>query len=316
MKNKIYLLSLVVAVLLMSACSSPKNDGKNMAEKINKCKIGYLEDVQNAESNYVSNFDRAGYKSRAEAKQAYQNLLESSKTKYQQALAEVYEQEAKTAKKYAGDYKKAAEFNAALNASFDPDLDIQIAKASRSNDIPEPVMVKVRTIVPSKPDVSQIQKDLVGRSLQEGVDQGYYSSSWKWTIRENEISDFKIETVLSDTPNEYLLEASMRLTSEMGKAFDTKVRIRYVLPQNDDWTIDFVKSLGMYIVKTNTYRGCIDVEPDNGYFTINNQCDKALEVGFTELYYGEWQKSSKIINPYGSFHEYASELKIDYVEVP
>lgn len=277
--KKAVLFSIVVAALCFFSCSSPENDGKSVANKLNKCNESYLEEMQTMESNFIASFNGAGYQSRAEAKQAYLDVEDEVYSKYKDAVAKVYEQEAEMSKQYASDYKKKGKYDNALSSNFDQDLESKVVAYTMATEIPESVMAKVRTVIAPKPDYLQIQEDVVGHSLSEGVEDGYYLSSWRWVIKDGEISDFNIESVLSDTPQDYLLVASMRLTSEVGKAFDAKVKIRYILPQNDDWTIEFVQSMGMHIVKTHMYNDCVKIEKDGWWYYIKKNCELALEVG-------------------------------------
>lgn len=321
MKKVAFLFTLATALSLLS-CSSPETDGTRMANKLNKCNNAYLEEIQKAENDFITGFNDVGFQTRSEAKQAYFDVVKESYSKYQSALAKVYEQESEIANKYSKDYKKKAKFEKAFSSGIDQGLGNRIAVLSRATEIPEAVMAQLRTIIPSKPDYFQIQKDLVGRSLSEGVDEGYYPSNWKWTIKSDEISGFRIENVLSDTPNDYQFIASMRLTSSVGKAFDVKAKIRYILPQNDDWTIEFVQSLGMHIVKTGIYDDSIKSYVGNGSwdrpFCLENNCEIALEVGGKILAHGEWKKFSKVVNAhsYTTVGWVVEDGRIDYVEIP
>lgn len=297
-----------------------------MANKLNKCNESYLEEMQKMESNFITGFNGAGFQSRTEAKQAYLDVAEEVHSKYRDALAKVYEQEAETSKQYASDYKKKSKYDNALSSNIDQDLESKVVALTMATEIPKSVMAIVRTVIPSKPDYLQIQEDLVGHSLSEGVENGYYSSGWKWIIEDGEISDFEIISVLSDTPNEYVIIATMKLTSMVGKAFNTKVKIRYILPACDDWRIEYITSLGMSVVKTGLYNDLINVERDNcndGFFVytrrycyfIENKGDIPLEIGY-EKYDGTWSKESTVIKAYDTYQIECDDFRIDYVEIP
>lgn len=309
----------IAATLCLLACSSPERDGMSLANEINKCNASYLENVQKAESDFVAEFKEINYQTRFEAKQDYKNILMELNSTYQKAIKEVSELETEMRKKYADNYKQKVKFDAALSSGINQDLEDKAKALSMAEEIPEPVMAKVRTVIPSKPNILQIQKDLVGHSLSEGVDDGYYSSGWRWVLKNGEISNFRIESILSDTPKEYLFVANMRLTNEVGKSFDAKVKVRYVLPQNDDWTIEFVQSLGLSIVKTQVYNNCIRTDLDSYWsvLRIENNCDTALEVGLKIFKYNEWKKISVIVNPHNSESLYSvNDFRIGYVSIP
>lgn len=324
--KKTLLFFLVVASLCLMSCSSPESDGKSMADKLNKCNADYLKEIQKIKSDFITNFNVACFQTRIEAKRAYLDVVEQTHSKYMDALAKFYEQEAKTSQKYANNYTKKTKYDNALNSSIDQNLKDKIIELSMTTEIPEPVMAKVRAVIPPKPNYGQIQEDLVGHSLKEGVENGYYSSDWKWIIEDGEISDFEIISVLSDTPNEYVIIATMKLTSMVGKAFNTKIKIRYILPAYDDWKIEYITSLGMSVVKTGIYNDLINVERDNcndGFFVytrrycyfIENKGDIPLEIGYKK-YDGTWSKESTVIKAYDTYQIECDDFRIDYVELP
>ncbi len=307
-------------VLFLSACASPETEGTMMAKKINECKSAYLRKAQNAASRFISGFEKGGYQTRTEAKQAYSDFMDEIRAEYQETLASLYEQKVEIENRYAKNYKQKAKYDDAFHSNLNYDLDEQVGNTvPTAAEIPESVMVKVRTIIPPKPDYQQIQFDLVGRSLKEGVEDGYYAKDWTWLIKDNQISDFNIESILADSHQEYCFIANMRLTSEVGKAFDTKVQIRYILPLNDDWTMEYIQSKGMHIVKTNKYNEKIRPYLDDysGLF-IENTIDMALEVGGKKLKSDEWEKFSIVIGPYKEeCCDYnVTDFRIDYVELP
>lgn len=171
------------------------------------------------------------------------------------------------------------------------------------------------------PDPYQIQKDLIGHSLSEGVEDGYYSSSWKWIIERGEISGFMIESVDRQTSTDYQVTATMRLTGKSGKAFDARVKVLYVR-RNTNWHLELVQSLGMSIVRTGRYDSCITSEYDDWYGAtfIRNNCEIPIEVGGKHY---EWVTASRkecvrfseVVRPHSSV-KVRDLLSIDYCEVP
>ncbi len=173
-----------------------------------------------------------------------------------------------------------------------------------------------------KPTPSQIQSDLIGHSLSEGIEDGYLPSYWKWRIEQGEISNFRIISVEKDTPNEYELTATMRLTALSGRAFDAKVKIYYVLRGGSGWQLEFVRSLGMTTVRTGRYDGCITYEYDSWFeaTVIRNNCEIPIEVGGKRYAWvttnrQECVRFSEEIPAHGSVRVYGF-YSIDYCEVP
>lgn len=240
-------------------------------------------------------------------------------TNYRIALDEIY-QTASDKKKSYGNNKSQSEFHLAFVNVIDTDLTNSVRSAIASATLPPTVLKYIKSIIPPKPSINQIQQDLIGHSLSEGVDNGYYPSYWCWTIKEGEVSDFTIEQVLTNTKKEYCIIANMRITSMVGKAYDAKVKISYVLPETDDWTMEFVNSEGMHIIKTGKYDNLVKLEKDEYYYYIRNNSDISLEVGGISLYWvttsrQDWCRFSEIIAPH-SYKQFNDETYIDYVERP
>lgn len=234
-------------------------------------------------------------------------------------MAEISELITNGGMEYANDLKKMLKYKGSIKSGIDNSLELSVRKELSNKSIPETVMAAVRTIVPPKPDDAQIVKDLVGHSLSEGTDNGYYSTNWRWVIEDDEISDFHVKSVLSESSDDYMIIAHMRLTSAVGKKMDADVKIRYILPRDDDWTIEFVQSQGMKIVKTHLYDDCVYVE-NGGWLITNkyivNQCDVSLEVGGKELSCDNWSKFVRVVSPHSNASVFGSEVVIDYVERP
>ena len=317
MKKNLLLLT-VVALTCLIACSSPESNGKKMAEKFNRCFSSCLETLQENETHFISNFSNAGYRNRADAKNAYRALLDETYAGLQRDLAALSNEETQYKLKYTGNRKSVDSYETAYSSHIDYGQRELVEQRFKATEIPEGVRAAIRTLIPPKPGPDQIQSDLVGHSLEEGVVDGYHDSHWRWKILEGEISNFSIDQVISDSAQEYMVIASLRLTSEVGKAYDAKVKIRYTLPKDDDWTIEYALSQGMYIVKSNKYTENIKITTDNLFHVpiLNNQSDIALEVGGRKLSASQWSKFSVVIKPHSSCDLYANEIIIDYVERP
>lgn len=311
MKNHLFVLITCMALLL--SCSFPENNGVSMGAEVNKCIESHIKDLQRLESDFGKT---DSYNSRKEAILDYYKSRDDINVKYKNYLDEIYNKVNQKKRNYA-DYKSQVKFEEAFNSTIDYDLKKSAYIEATKTELPYSILALIRSINPKKPDVSQIQMDLVGHSLSEGVQNGYYPSNWRWVIKEREISDFLIKKVLSDSQKEYMFVAKMRLTSEVGKAFDATVKIRYVLPDDDDWKIDFIQSQGIYIVKTHLYDECVSVIKENWSYYIYNQCDVALEVGGKELNYSGWEKYSHVIPAHSNYRMCCpDDIIIDYVERP
>ena len=310
-----------MSVLLLGSCNSPERDGVRMAENVNDCARNYLDDISKLPSQFVSDFDESNYVTRADAKKAYWAAATMLFDEYSAELDKVKKKEAEIESGYGSDYEARAKFSDAYVRTIDQNLTVQVSQYSASEQLPDAVSRRISSFVPTHPNEAMIQKDLVGHSISEGVVPGYYDSYWRWKIEQGEISNFSIKEVLADTRSEYEFVATMRLTSKIGKAFDAEVKVRYILPETDDWKIEFTHSQGMHIVKTGKYDDCIRVEKCSGlclggdYFFYND-CDLLLEVGGKKYGYDGWTNFAYKIEGHNSIGFYASDCRIDYVELP
>lgn len=155
------------------------------------------------------------------------------------------------------------------------------------------------------PEEKQIQHDLVGHSLAEGVTNGYRPEDWCWKIEEGQISQLRIVEVLEKTQNQYLLIVQMRLSKDY-YAYDAKVKIKYILTSQNRWKIDYVVSQGMYIVNTHEYdnyiRSSIVEDGWGGTYCVQftNQSELSLIVGGDYLTSNGWKRFTAHVPPHGT----------------
>lgn len=155
------------------------------------------------------------------------------------------------------------------------------------------------------PGIKQIQRDLIGHSLAEGVTNGYRPNDWRWEIEEGQISRLRIVEVLEKTKTQYLLIAQMRLSNGY-YAYDAKVKIKYILTSQKYWKMDYVVSQGMYIVKTHEYdsyiRSSIVEDGWGGTFCVQftNLSELSLVIGGDFLTNNGWKRFTTHLSPHGS----------------
>jgi len=280
----------LVYVLLMTlgciSCSSPENEGKKMAQRMNECAENFIKEKQKAETDFVSHFNAADYTTRTEALEAYDQAMIEVLDDYNARHDDVELARSKVAGEYANDYKKMVAFQTAYEDNINSELGDMLMEAISETDYPAAVLAMVRKVIPPKPDEAQIQKDLVGHQLAEGFEKEkcWFHEDYRWKIREGEIRDFMIEEVLRADTKEYNFIATMRLQSELN-AFNARVKVSYVLPETENWKIEFVKSMGVSIVKTHKYDDLISCEiKDDGWggvdaLFITNNAEIELGVG-------------------------------------
>lgn len=181
---------------------------------------------------------------------------------------------------------------------------------------------------PPKPDRNQIAKDLVGFTLKEGFEDGWYSDDWSWTIEKGEIKALKINEVITNTNTDYCIIVLMRLESETS-AYNAKAKVNYRLTKGNQWKIEFVVSQGMAIVKTHKYDDCLSFKiVDDGWGGVNAlqiKNNSGIELGCAGYIKasGKWRKFAVIIDPYqtgtvgGTFGGgNVTNYKIEFIERP
>lgn len=331
---------LVVVLILSFACmnihaqgifSNPEKDGKNAAIMVNNYYTSCINNVRKCESDFVKNFNADNYTSRKQANNAYRAELKKVFEKHSQnidaAKNHLYEMEVK----YEKNESKWQEFKKAYNDNIDKSLQNKVASMKKSKKIPAPVAAKIKTVIPSYPGAKQMQKDLVGQSLSEGVseDEAWFDPEWRLKIKKGQIKNFKVLKVVKKTNKEYSVLASMTIVTPIN-SFSAKVQINYILPEIDDWKIEFVLSKGVKLNKTGKYDDCISckIEPDGWGGTyalyITNKVDMELAVAgyiYSDTY-DKWQKFAIKVAPNEKEHQVGglfcggsvSDYKIEYVE--
>lgn len=181
------------------------------------------------------------------------------------------------------------------------------------DEIPDPVWRRINTIIPPIPSEEKVQADLVGKELEEGKEDGYFDESWHWMIERGQISDFTIVKEANMSPRKYKIEAQMKLKKSSSYGFDTEIEIVYELKDGElDWTIDYVQSLGMNIIRTGDYEGKVQVKDD---VCLENKCSIPLLVGYTWVTSDGARKDNCVVKGYERRQvKYYGTVSIDFIE--
>lgn len=156
-----------------------------------------------------------------------------------------------------------------------------------------------------KPNLRQIEYDLVGHKLAEGSSNKYFKDGTVWEIRDGNISDFTLVEVLADNEFDYELVATMILKSGYAK-FNVKFQIYYSF-NNDKWELVNINSLSVQPISDSRFEGCLTYEiGDDGWggitcLKITNNCETPLLVGgriLTE--YDGWHNFSKQVDAFST----------------
>lgn len=300
----LFLLSFVIILFFSSCGKSPEANGEALAKRMNECCEQYLSERQQAESDFVTNFYGYNFTSRMAAYEAYSQRMEEVANNYYSRRDEIVEDVSKCAGEYADDYKKLSAFESDYEQNLDDGLDRRVAKKIDDPEVPAAVLVKIRSLVPSKPGEEQIKKDLMTETIGEGFEKEdcWFREDHRWAFKDYKINNFKIDEVIRDTDKEYVAIASMQLESE-SNAFDARVKISYLLPDLDDWKIEFVNSSGVTIVPTHKYDDLISCEiAEDGWggtkaLYITNKSNIELIVGGEIQTGSKWLRFCKLVKP-------------------
>ena len=120
--KKSSLLYVMLIVFLCVSCSSPEDEGKKLAQRMNECAESFLKEKQKAETDFVSHFNASDYSTRAEALEAYDQAMIKVLDDYNTRHDDVAVERSEIGGEYANDYKKMAAFQTAYDNNIDSEL--------------------------------------------------------------------------------------------------------------------------------------------------------------------------------------------------
>lgn len=155
--------------------------------------------------------------------------------------------------------------------------------------------------ITSIPDENRISSDLTGRKISEGYEQGYHSDDWTFTIQAGQVHDLRINQVVVNQPDLYIVETSMKIQPNASFYYNTKLKISYRNSPSEGWIIDNITSQGMDVVSNGAYEDCVRLRIDEdgwggtkGLYVRNNS-DATLVVGGRLLTDDGWQRFSRVV---------------------
>ena len=347
MKSKrLTIIGVLLCTILFVECSpSPESSGKKLAQQVCDCQKEYAKTQDKIYQEFLGKFDSYGFKTRTEARQKWQEINDEAAKQLEQCKAEV-EQRVKEAKskiptsvgdlldpnllqkavsnpkgyakelkkkqkEFAKNQEKAKKFDEAYRSVINQCSE---QKTEKDNSALEEKILK---IIPPL-NVDKLKSDLIRRRIVEQAN-GYYGRGWSWQINSpDEIKSMKIEKE-EKVGDDYLLDVHLLLEKDANQ-HEADLKITCVLRQQDDWTIDFIETKDIHIVKTGRYDNCITTEIKKAWGTtlqFTNSCDVKLIVGGEILGNNdEWTKFSNIVNANStsSVSYYGKEYKIDFIE--
>lgn len=318
MKKRILSFQLLCAgmTLLVVSCGSPSSDGKKFAKKENAITERTAKKLAELDEQFTTGFDAGNYTSRQAAKDDWTAQRRDIADQYALDIDKLYGEIKQAARQLDG--KKLYKFETAYREHIDRNRQNDLGSDLMISDIPHEVLASIATINPARPDVAKITADLANRTLND-VEGGYFFEAKRLiNLADYDISNLQISEVVKDEPSEYIATVSLSIAGRVNadRRMNATCKIRYTLPRYDDWTVDFVRTESLAIISCDTYSSCVKVvRADYGLTSLQNVCDKSLEVFVNYFKYGQWNKRIIVAKPQGeiSFCYSPEECKIDYI---
>lgn len=311
---------LLVLITLVSSCNflslSPSAEGVEIAELYNNSLETFSSSQSEVLNQFAVEFMNYNFTTRIEARKVAREKLKPTIDKFNSDIAKADLAFQKAQKKYIENYEERLEFQNAFKqniVSFDADEVIENASKNQNLDR------LIKSIIPPRPDVSKLCKDLIGRKMKEPSD-GYRRGNLVWTIADGEIKDIKILEINEE--NSTLVYNCEMILQADGGSLRVKCRVRYILGDYDDWTIQTLYTDSFEIVKTGMYDSCVEVSLNHGFgdtLKLVNNCDVALAVGLAYYDGATWKKIEFILNPVDQTTWTAlmiHDFKLHYIELP
>lgn len=304
-------------VLCLESCGSPESDGEKAASAMVDCEISYNQNLEDKLRDYLENFEKYEFKSRVEARGKVDEIIYTVEQEYEKNVKKAEQQYQKLKKKHITNRKDNQAFEYAYNAIM------EISNINR-NGIPfsADIEMKIKSIIPPLPTIEIIKQDLVGRVCQDKED-GYFGGGTH-EIKEGSIKEIKILEEITKN-NEYQVKAILSLQDRPGSViYKVTSEIKYILGDGDYWTIDYLGSNGVEVVKSGQFEkfitsNIVSVGCEKELH-ITNYSDATLLVGGILCINGEWQKFSVTVDPNntksigGIFFGNVSDYEIHFVE--
>lgn len=305
---------LCICGILLVSCASPESDGKQVALAYCNAANTSIEYCKAEYSRLIDNFESENFTTRVEVREIMQKIEDNAEQLKARKEAQAEKLYYEKSGKYATDYSKITAFQTAFNNTqreFKPlDEESMSVYTNKLNNL-------ILTIIPPKPDINKIKRDLIGREIW-GL-EGSYFAGWSWEITAESLKDLYIIED-SDTTNKNgnrIYYVHLTISSASGTCYETDVKLYYRLGHADDWTLDMLENQNIEIVKTGMYDNSLTISKNSfsGY-TITNVGDASLIAGFRVLYNNTWTKKTVVIHGGRSEVFYYNDLIMDFVERP
>jgi Skp family chaperone for outer membrane proteins len=312
-----------VFALLFAACSSPESDGKKAARQMCDCKTEYSQNREKSYTELNDNLDSYHFETRNAVREKLAEIDDKLAIEFQHCQQKATAQYAKFRQRYAANYQKNSEFEYA----YQNYQEINELQENRNPDqINKSINAKILSIIPPKPDVEKLKKDLTGRKISD-MENGWHRQDWYHEVKQGDIQEIEIKNERKQD-KDFVFSVRLLLQKESSGQEEAIIKVTYVLQDYDDWRIDFLETESLNIVQTHKYDNCITTQRIGWSYEykleITNRCDVALIVGGYVLseQKNEWQKFTTVVSANetksvgGLFSVSVLDYKIEFIERP
>lgn len=263
--------------LYIAKNNQAKAEGLDVANIFNECQNKFINKTRNDRDHFVNSFDCKIYKTRENAINSLEKILYYDKECYEHELKKAKSAYNKISAYYENNYRRKQlfdnSFHASLENQINPDEVIEIAISDES------FQSCLTCLLPMKPDVEQVRRDLKGHTLKGASENPFFSDSWRLVINESNLERVDINSQsYKDDKWTLLLLMTVR---EGGHNLSVRAQAIYELGQSkESWKLVDVITDEVSIVRTSTYLNAVDVSYEwYGDIVITNKNESPLLIG-------------------------------------
>ena len=305
MKSFLLVACATIGLTLFSSCGSPAGEGGDYATKENNLYKEIEQKLNNLNKELSTDINAGKYASRTEAKEAWLARHRELFGQFEQGTQDIAQELEELEGSMESD--KYSELEDAYENGLDVDMRQKLWTRLNDTVLPPDVLKSISKIIPVKPDEKQIQKDLAHSTFTGAVGDYFYENHREIKVDEYDITNLHVIEVEKDNDGEYIVKVSLRLVGKVNRdrQIDVNCKLRYILPQYDDWTIDFFQTESLTPVKTDIYNNCVRLVNTSGFsggLRVENNCNIPLEVYVRFNAYGHWEQKIVRAEPQAMSH--------------
>ena len=245
----------VLGYFTCSSCRQAQSDGNIEAEKCNKCRSQFIDDLQTEVNRFVVSFDVERYKDRIGVKNELEKIQKNRKNKYDIEYKKAQYNKKEMRHKYV--YRPLCRM--IFDKSFDEVYENRDVEHEMQKIIyDERVQSCIYKSFPEKPNEQQICNDLVGHKLKGVAGDSFFDDSWRLVIKRGCVE--KVNTITWEDSNEKKKAMVQMIIIEGGHSLSVRADLIYALDRSRrNWELQDVITHNVSMNKTTTYEDAVDI---------------------------------------------------------